>query len=107
MTAKHRTPEYQRNAATIRRRVKSAWATGRAVACWRGGRPILPGTAFDVGHVRGAVGSRLEELAPEHRHETPGCCKGNRSEGGKAGAAITNARHAPTVATTRETTWPI
>lgn len=107
MTAKHRTPEYQRNARIVRGRVRAAHATGRPVRCWRGGGAILPGTAYDVGHIAGAIGSRLEELAPEHRSATPGCCGGNRSHGGKHGATKTNARHAPTIPTTRETSWPI
>lgn len=107
MTAKHRTAEYQRNARIIRQRVRAAWKAGRPVACWRGGKPILPGTAFDVGHKRGAIGSRLEELAPEHRAETPGCCKGNRAEGGAIGAAMTNAKHAPTIPSSNEKTWAV
>jgi hypothetical protein len=100
MSAKHRTPEYQRNARTIRKRVRAQHAAGQAVRCWRCPLPILPGQPFDVGHLPGAVGSSLHELAPEHRGE-------NRSDGGRRGAAKTNARHAPTVPTTKTKTWNI
>ena len=49
----------------------------------------MPGQPVDVGHVNGATGSALSDLAPEHRHAT-GQCVGNRADGGKLGAAITN-----------------
>lgn len=91
MSGKHRTPEYQRNARTIRARVKAVHRSGEPVACWRCRRPIMPGQPFDVGHVDGATGSTLHDLAPEHRHAT-GACVGNRADGGKQGAAITNRR---------------
>ncbi len=100
MGAKHRTAEYQRNARTIRKRVKAQHAAGRAVACWRCPRPIMPGQKFDVGHRTGARGSALHELAPEHRGE-------NRAEGGRRGAALTNAKHAPSIPTTKSKSWPI
>ncbi|MFS0714091.1 hypothetical protein ABC195_09410 [Microbacterium sp. 2P01SA-2] len=68
----------------------------------------MPGQPYDVGHLPGALGSALHELAPEHRHETPGCCKGNRAHGGTDGAAKTNARHrAITKPTNQGTSWPI
>jgi hypothetical protein len=91
MTAKHRTPEYQRNARIIRARVKTIHVRGEAVTCWRCRGPIRPGQPFDVGHVNGATGSTLHDLAPEHRHTT-GSCVGNRADGGRQGAAITNRR---------------
>lgn len=100
MTRKHHTAEYQRNAPIIRKRVKAQHAAGQAVRCWRCPRPIMPGDAFDVGHLPGARGSAMHEMAPEHRGE-------NRADGGRRGAAITNARHAVTVPTTNQTTWPI
>lgn len=100
MSAKHRTAEYQRNAPIIRKRVKAQHAAGQPVRCWRCPRPIMPGQPFDVGHLPGAQGSALHELHAEHRGE-------NRSAGGRIGAAKTNARHAPTVPTTRQTTWNI
>lgn len=108
MGAKHQTPEYHRNARIIRARVNTAHRTGQHVACWRCGGPITRGTPFDVGHLPGAIASRLNELAPEHRHRT-GHCPGNRAAGGREGAAITNARHAPTTPSNPETTrtWPI
>lgn len=108
MAAKHRTAEYQRNARIIKDRVRVAHRAGQAVPCWRCRGPIRPGTPFDVGHLPGALASRLVELAAEHRHRT-GQCPGNRAAGGRIGAAITNARHAPTTPTNPETTttWPI
>lgn len=108
MSAKHRTPEYHRNARIIRGRVKVAHRRHEPVPCWRGGGPIMPGQPFDVGHRTGATGSTLHDLAPEHRHETPGCCKGNRAHGGADGAALTNARHRPiNKPTSQGTSWPI
>ena len=106
MSAKHQTPEYRRNAPIVRSRVHAAHRAGRGVLCWRCRRPIAPGQAFDVGHLPGAVGSSLGELAAEHRHKT-GSCPGNRSVGGREGAARTNARHRPTIPTTTQTTWAI
>lgn len=91
MSGKHRTPEYQRNARVIRARVAVVHRSGEPVTCWRCRRPIMPGQPFDVGHVDGATGSTLSDLAPEHRHAT-GSCVGNRADGGKQGAAITNRR---------------
>lgn len=104
MTAKHHTPEYQRNARAIKARVKTLHRLDEPVVCWRCRRPILPGQPCDVGHLPGAVGSALHELAPEHRHKTQHCA-GNRSAGGKVGAAKTNAR--PVVAERKVTTWTL
>lgn len=87
MTDKHRDPEYIRNAAHVRRQVKRKWKLGEEVRCWRTGRPILPGMKFDVGHIDPTGGHALSNLAPE-------TVKSNRSEGGRRGAAITNARRA-------------
>lgn len=88
MTAKHQTPEYRRNAKTRRQQVKAAHKFGQPVPCWRCGRPIFPGQPFDVGHIDGALGSTLRELAPEHRGE-------NRRAGGAVGAARREARRLP------------
>ncbi|WP_336625578.1 MULTISPECIES: hypothetical protein [unclassified Microbacterium] len=106
MSAKHQDPEYRRNAATIRKRVASAHRRGEAVPCWRCRRAITTRTPYDVGHVRGPSHA-LDNLAPEHRHEIPGICPGNRAKGGKVGAQITNARHTPTIPADRVTVWPI
>lgn len=95
MTAKHETREYRRNAPLVRAQVRALWRVGDDVRCWRGGGLIRPGQPFDVGHVAGADGSALTDLAPEHRHATPGCCRGNRAHGGRVGAAITNGRSRP------------
>lgn len=85
MTDKHRDPEYIRNAAHVRARVRRDWKHGVEVRCWRTGRPILPGMKFDVGHIDPNGGHGLSNLAPE-------TVRSNRSEGGRRGAAITNAR---------------
>lgn len=90
MSAKHRDPEYMRNARTIRGRVNTIHRHGEAVQCWRCGGAIVPGQPFDVGHVTGATGHALSDLAPEHRHATRHC-PGNRAHGGQLGAAKTNA----------------
>lgn len=89
MSDKHRSPEYQRNARILRARVRAIHRSGEPVVCWRCRRPIMPGQPFDVGHVDGATGSTPSDLAPEHRHST-GSCIGNRADGGRRGAAITN-----------------
>lgn len=85
MTAKHRDPEYLRNARIVRARVRLAWRTGAEVRCWRTGRVLEPGSAFDVGHIDPAAGNALSNLAAES-------VRSNRSEGGRRGAALTNAR---------------
>lgn len=108
MTAKHRTAEYQRNARTIRNRVKALHKAGQPALCWRGGGQIGPHTPYDVGHLPGARGSALHELAPEHRHRTPGCCDGNRTEGGRVGAMVTNRTPARTVQVAQQSqTWKL
>ncbi len=106
MSAKHQTAEYRRNARTVRDRVASVHRRGEAVPCWRCRRAIPPGMRYDVGHVNGPSNA-LGNLAPEHRHEIPGICPGNRSKGGKVGAAMTNARHTPTIPAERARVWPV
>lgn len=107
MSAKHQTPEYRRNARIVQARIAADRRAERPVVCWRCRRPILPGQAADVGHVPGARGSALSELAPEHRHQTS-TCTGNRAEGGKQGATAMHARRAPnTVPTGNITRYPI
>ncbi|WP_067197145.1 hypothetical protein [Microbacterium sp. XT11] len=105
MSAKHQTPEYQRNARILRKRWTPEHQAGRLV-CWRCRRRILPGEPFDVGHLPHARASALHELAPEHRHRSRSCI-GNRAAGGRQGASITNRRHRIDVPTTNETTWTI
>lgn len=97
MSRKHRSPEYLRNRKIVRAQVAAIHKAGMPALCWRGGGPILPGTPYDVGHRPGARGSTLSDLAPEHRHAFPGCCDGNRREGGRVGALITNKTPARTV----------
>lgn len=92
MSAKHSDPEYMRNAKIIRGRVRAAHRRDEPVQCWRCRRAIVPGQPWDVGHRDGATGHSLAELAPEHRHATA-YCEGNRANGGRKGAAITNGRH--------------
>jgi hypothetical protein len=93
MTSKHSAPEYQRNARIIRGRVRTMHRRGESVPCWRCRRAILPGQPFDVGHRDPNGGHGLDNLAPEHRHKTASCV-GNRADGGRMGAAITNHRPA-------------
>lgn len=100
MTAKHQTPEYQRNARIIRARTRALQAAGVPVMCWRCRTPIYPGQPFDAGHLPGAQGSSLEELRAEHRSRTSHC-KGNRA----AGAELTNRR--PATLRTKVQTWPL
>mgnify|MGYP003409544060 CR=1 FL=1 len=104
MTGKHRSSEYKRNARLRRAQVTAAHRLGDAVVCWRGGKLILPGQHYDIGHVHRHGGEGLDNLAPEHRHRVEGCCKGNRSDGGTIGANITNRRH-PTPETA--STWKL
>ena len=85
MTAKHRDPEYLRNARIIRGQVRSRRARGVDVACWRCGHVIDEQQRFDVGHIDPAGGPGLDNLAPEHRYKTARCI-GNRADGGRAGA---------------------
>jgi len=91
MTAKHRDPEYVRNARIVRAQVARARRLGDDVLCWRCRRPIDPAEQFDVGHLDPSGGPGLENLAPEHRRKST-TCRGNRSAGGQLGAAMTNAR---------------
>lgn len=104
MSAKHRDPEYIRNAKTWRKRVHSIHRSGEPVQCWRCRRAIVPGQPFDIGHIDGAIGHSMAELAPEHRHATP-YCTGNRAHGGQLGAAKTNA--ARQVPQGQVTTWKL
>lgn len=97
MTRKHQSPEYQRNARIVRKQVAAMHKAGMPALCWRGGGAILPGMPYDVGHRVGAQGSSLGALAPEHRHRVSGCCDGNRREGGRVGAMLTNKTAARTV----------
>lgn len=105
MTRKHQSREYQSSARIVRTRVNASHKFGQHVACWRCNGPIYPGQPFDVGHLPGAQGHALHELAPEHRHRTAHCI-GNRAAGGKQGATIREARRTPS---TRAdvTTWAI
>jgi hypothetical protein len=91
MTAKHRDPEYLRNARIIRAQVARARRLGEDVYCWRCRRILDPAEQFDVGHIRPDGGPGLDNLAPEHRRKSAHCI-GNRAAGGRLGAAQTNAR---------------
>ena len=88
MTDKHRDPLYLKNARIVRAQVRRAWKFGTEVCCWRCGRVLEPGSPFDVGHRDTEAGHELSNLAPE-------CVRCNRRDGGRRGAAITNARRAP------------
>lgn len=103
MTRKHRTPEYHRNARELRAKVKALHRADQPVICWRGGGIIPPGTPWDAGHT-----GHGEQLAPEHRHQTRGCCDGNRREGGRAGALATHRTPARTVQSDGNVrAWPV
>lgn len=85
MTSKHRDPLYLSNARIVRARVRRSWKLGTEQHCWRCGRVLEPGAPFDVGHLDPDGGHELSNLAPE-------CVRCNRSDGGRRGAAITNAQ---------------
>lgn len=94
MTDKHRDPLFLKNARIIRAQVRRAWRLGTEVCCWRCGRLLEPGAPFDVGHLDRTAPPDLSNLAPE-------CRPCNRRDGGRVGAAITNARRAGRAAPTR------
>ena len=105
MAGKHQSADYQRNARVLRQRTRKQLGLGVAVACWRCGGPILPGMAFDVGHIDPNGGHHFTNLAPEHR-EPVGRCRGNRSHGGTMGAAVAHGIRTDTRA--RDVTaWPV
>lgn len=87
MSAKHTDPEYRKNARIIRQQVTKARRSGADVACWRCGNPIDEEQTYDVGHIDGAAGHSISNLAPEHRYRS-GRCMGNRSAGGRMGRAL-------------------
>lgn len=78
-----RSPEYYRNARTVRKITTARLARGESVACVQCGRAIAPGQRFDVCHIRDAARGgtdTLDNLGPGHYRE-------NRSDGGRLGAA--------------------
>lgn len=91
MTTKHASPEWSRTTRTIRAQAKRTYQAGDTPTCWRCGRPIEEGQAFDVGHLDAHAGEGVDNAAPEHRNKSA-YCLGNRAAGGRVGAAITNAR---------------
>lgn len=86
MTTKHQHPDYRKNSRAIRTSVTKARAAGNDINCWRCGWPIEPDQTYDVGHLNPHAGHSRDNLAPEHRYRTP-YCQGNRSAGGRTGAA--------------------
>lgn len=92
MTAKHSDPEYRRNARIIRQQVSQARKFGRAVACRRCRLDIEPEHPYDVGHIDENGGHSIANLAAEHRYRAHCPARGNRSHGGRLGAAKTNAK---------------
>lgn len=86
MTAKHRDPEYLKNARIIRSQVASKRRAGIDVTCWRCGHLIDDEQRFDVGHIDADAGPGLDNLHAEHRYKTARC-QGNRAAGGRLGAA--------------------
>lgn len=85
MSAKHATPEWRRTVRIIRTQVRRAWERGDEVICWRHGHVIPEGAPYDVGHLDPFGGESPSNAAPE-------CRAGNRSHGGRIGAAITNSK---------------
>lgn len=74
-----------RNVEKARAKVQAEIDQGRAV-CGKCGKPVLPGQAFDAGHVVDLMyGTADRTVQAEHRS-----C--NRSAGGRLGAAVTNGR---------------
>ncbi len=68
----------QRGYGHTHRALREQWAPKVArgdVACWRCGRAIAPGQAWDLGH---SDHDRSVYMGPEHRHRTP-WCPGNRA----------------------------
>lgn len=92
MTAKHSDPEYRTNARIVRQQVEHARRFGGTVLCQRCRRPILDDQLYDVGHVDEHGGHARSNLGPEHRMRRDCPARGNRSHGGRLGAAITNRR---------------
>ena len=82
MTAKHRDPEYKKNARMLRQAINRRHRLGLDVTCWRCGRPIEPEQSWDVGHVDRDGGHAPDNLAPEHRYKSAYCI-GNRADGGR------------------------
>lgn len=101
MSAKHRDPEYLANARIIRSGVRSKRLAGVSVRCWRCGYEIDPEQTYDVGHIDPDGGPGLGNLAPEHRYKTARCI-GNRSAGGKHGAALRKRRQGPAAVVTSD-----
>lgn len=85
MTAKHRSPEWRKTCRIIRAQVAQLHRRDEDAECWRHGDAIQPGQPYDVGHLNPNGGEGIDNAAPE-------CRRGNRSHGGRIGAAITNAR---------------
>lgn len=85
MTSKHQDATWQKTVRIVRAQVRQAWARGDEVTCWRHGHVIPEGAPYDVGHLDPHGPPTVENAAPE-------CRSGNRSEGGRRGAAITNTK---------------
>lgn len=69
---------------------RAYWATRLPLPCRRCGKPVLATQRWHVGHIRDRYAGGSDAITnqwPEHER-----C--NTSAGGKAGAAITNARKA-------------
>lgn len=85
MTVKHTSPEWRKTVRIVRAQTRAAWARGDEVTCWRHGHVLDPEQPYDVGHIDPNGGEGVDNAAPE-------CRKGNRSHGGRMGAAKTNAK---------------
>jgi len=89
MTAKHADPTWRATVRTVRAQVRQAWSRGDDVQCWRHGHIIPEGAPYDVGHIDANGPPTIDNAAPE-------CRAGNRSHGGRLGAAQTNAKRSST-----------
>lgn len=97
MTAKHADPEYRSNARLVRQQVAHVRRFGGTVICRRCGGEIHEGQAWDVGHIDEHGGHGRANLDTEHRYRADCPARGNRSHGGRLGAAITNRRRSARV----------
>lgn len=97
MTAHHRTAAWAKTTRKARPIIKASLPARCVNRCRRGGY-VYPDQRFDVAHIIDAhLGGTddLWNLGPAH----PGC---NRSDGGRAGARISNSRRKTTV---RKANW--
>lgn len=87
MSGHHRTKEWFKVARQVRPLLAAMVRNGEA-ACTKCGRPIVEGMVWQIDHIIAIVDGgtdNWDNLGPAHKR-----C--NQSDGGRKGAAITNAR---------------